>query len=101
MAVTPSQLTNGPVRPITFFQSLILKSYSQGIFNFDSKTEATARSREVTSMTGIQSAGSSHMSGHLPSIEIKSEPMSIDSCSVAKTFEVILMSDLMNFIFSR
>ena len=73
----------------------------QGIFNFDSKMEVTSRSREVTSMTGIQTAGSSHMAGHLSSMEIKSEPMSIESCSAAKSFEVILISDLMNFIFSR
>ena len=52
-------------------------------------------------MTGIQTAGSSHMTGHLTSMEIKSEPMSIESCSAAKSFEVILISDLMNFIFSR
>ena len=63
--------------------------------------EVTSRSREVTSMTGIQTAGSSHMTGHLSSMEIKSEPMSIESCSAAKSFEVILISDLMNFIFSR
>ena len=83
------------------FKFSISNSHFQGIFNFDSKMEATTRSREVTSMAGIQSAGSSHMTGHLPTMEIKSEPMSIESCSVAKTFEVISISDLMNFIFFR
>ena len=102
MAVTPSQLTNGQVRIFSHvFKFSISNSQFQGIFNFDSKTEATTRSREVTSMAGIQSAGSSHMTGHLPTMEIKSEPMSIESCSVAKTFEVISISDLMNFIFFR